>query len=199
MAETTYTSVTWTAGDTITEAKLDNMVANDRAVNAMYNGVRLTERSDPADGDVGANNFFLYAKDSGGVSTLYAKDDGNTVFKLSELRPSFVFTVIGTLTTGTSVTPILVAHRALTIVKAYANVKTAPTDDDLILDINKNGSTIWSTQANRVTVSDAATSGTQTSFNTTALAEGDILTLDIDQVGSTVAGADLTVTLRCKI
>jgi hypothetical protein len=31
LGATTYTSVTWTTGDTITEAKLDNMVANDQA------------------------------------------------------------------------------------------------------------------------------------------------------------------------
>ena len=31
LGATTYTAVTWTAGDTITEAKLDNMVANDQA------------------------------------------------------------------------------------------------------------------------------------------------------------------------
>lgn len=31
LGATTYTSVVWTAGDVITEAKLDNMVANDQA------------------------------------------------------------------------------------------------------------------------------------------------------------------------
>lgn len=31
LGSTTYTAVTWTAGDVITEAKLDNMVANDQA------------------------------------------------------------------------------------------------------------------------------------------------------------------------
>lgn len=31
LGATTYTAVTWTAGDTITEAKMDNMVANDQA------------------------------------------------------------------------------------------------------------------------------------------------------------------------
>lgn len=199
MAETTYTAVVWTAGDTVTEAKLDNMVANDRAVDAMYQGVRLVERANPADADVGGNKLFLYAKDKAGVSTLYAKNDANVVFELSEGRPSPLFTVVGTLTTGTSVTPIIMVHRALTIVKAYVNVKTAPTDADLIVDINKNGTSIWaSTQANRVKCADGATSGVQTSFDTVALVEGDLLTLDIDQVGSTVPGADLTVTLRCK-
>ena len=34
LGSTTYTSVTWTAGDTITEAKMDNMVANDQAYDA---------------------------------------------------------------------------------------------------------------------------------------------------------------------
>src|SRR3972149_805608 len=31
LGATTYTAVTWTTGDVITEAKLDNMVANDQA------------------------------------------------------------------------------------------------------------------------------------------------------------------------
>ncbi len=188
--------MTWTAGDTITEAKKDVEVANDRAVDAMAQGIELVERAAPS--TPGSNKVHLYSKDKSGVATLFAIDDIGTDYEISEGRPSFVFTVIGTLGTGTSVAPILVAQRALTIVKAYANVKTAPTDAALIVDINKNGSTIWSTQGNRVQVAGAATSGTQTSFNTTTLVEGDLLTLDIDQVGSSVAGADLTVMLRCK-
>ncbi len=196
MAEITYTGVTWTAGDTMTEAKLDNMVANDRAVDAMFQGVELAERAAPS--TPGANKIHFYAKDKAGLPTLFAINDAGTDYELSEGQPSFIFTVTGTLTTGTSVAPILVAHRALTIVKAYANVKTAPTGADLLLDINKNGSTIWSTQGDRVKCAATASSGTQTSFDTTALAEGDLLTLDIDQVGSSVAGANLTVMLRCK-
>lgn len=109
----------------------------------------------------------------------------------------FVFTITGTLTTGTSLAPILIPTGALTITKAYLNVKTAPTGAALIVDINKNGTSIWnSNQANRVQVAAAATSGTQTSFDTTSLTEGDVITVDIDQVGSTVAGADLTITLK---
>lgn len=191
-----YTSVTWTAGDILTEAKLDSMVANDREPDAMYQGVEFTERASPS--TPGANKVHLYGKDKGGVATLYAINDAGADYEISENRPAFVFTVTGTLVTGTSVTPVLIAPRTLTIVKAYANVKTAPTGANLVLDINKNASTLWSTQANRLTVVAGAASGTQASFNVTGLVEGDILTLDIGIVGSAVAGADLTVTLRCK-
>jgi len=163
----------------------------------MYQGVEFTERAAP--GTPNANKVHVYAKDKSGVPTVYAINDAGTDYEISEGRPSFVFTVVGTLTTGSSITPILLVPRALTIVKAYANVKTAPTGANLILDINKNATSIWaSTQANRLTIAATATSGTQTSFDTTALAEGDLLTLDCDQVGSTIPGSSLTITLRCK-
>ncbi len=196
MAEITYTSVTWTVGDTITEAKLDNMVANDRSVDAMAQGIEFVERASPS--TPGANNIHLYAKDKAGVPTIYAINDAGTDYEISEGRPTFLFTVTGSLVTGTNLTPVIPVHRALVITRAYAVVKSAPTAADLIIDINKNGSTIWSTQGNRLTISATATTGSQTSFDTTALAADDALTLDIDQIGSTVAGADLTVTLRCK-
>lgn len=197
MAEVTYTDVTWTAGDIATEAKMDNMVANDRAVDAMAQGVELAERADPS--TPGSNKLHIYAKDKGGVPTLYAINDVGTVYEIAENRPTFLFTVTGTLSTGVSVTPILPANRTLTIVKAFAIVKTGPTGADLILDINKNGTSIWnSTPANRVKITAGNTSGNQTSFDTTSLADEDSLTLDVDQVGSTVAGADLSVYLRTK-
>ena len=108
-----------------------------------------------------------------------------------------VFTVTGTLTTGTSVAPLLIATGTLTISKVYVNCKTAPTGASILVDINKNGTSIWNTtQANRAAITAGNTSGTQTSFDTTSLTEGDVLTVDIDQVGSSVAGADLTITIK---
>lgn len=196
MAEIVYTAVTWTTGDTITEAKLDNMVANDRAVDAHDTGNEYTERSDPT--TPASNKLHIYAKDKSGVSTLYVINDAGTVYELSETTPTFYVGYEGLLSVVSSFSPVIVVTKPLTIVKAYGNVKVAPTDDDILVDINKNGSTIWSTQANRLTIADAATAGTQTSFNTTALVEGDILTFDIDQVGSTLAGSDITVGLKCK-
>ena len=173
------------------------MTANDRAVDAMNNGVEMTERSSPS--TPAANKIHLYAKDKSGVSTLYAINDDGTDYELSEGKPIFTFTLQDTIPVQASATPQLIVHRSLTIVKAYVAIKTGPTGADLIIDINKNGTSIWnSTPANRLKIVAGATSGNEISFDTTALIEGDILTIDIDQIGSTVGGADLTIELRTK-
>ncbi|MFW6226425.1 MAG: hypothetical protein ACOC3V_05660, partial [bacterium] len=84
-----------------------------------------------------------------------------------------------------------------TIKRVIGVVNTAPTGADLIIDININGTSIWnSTQGNRLTITDGNTSGTQTSFDTTSVTEGDVITIDIDQIGSTTAGQDLTVQIE---
>ena len=196
MAETVYIAVTWTAGDTITEAKFDNMVANDRAVDAMMNGIEFIERASPS--TPAANKIHLYVKDKSGIPTIYAINDAGTDYELSEGRPTFLFTITGTLVIGASLTPIIPIHRPLTLVRYFIVAKTVPTSADLIVDINKHKTTIWATQTNRLKIVDGATSGNQSSFNTTTIAIDDSLTLDVDQVGSTIAGADVTVTLRCK-
>jgi hypothetical protein len=110
---------------------------------------------------------------------------------------TLTFAVVGTLAVGTDKAPTIVAPCTLTIVKVKVVVKTAPTGATLIVDVNKAGTTIFTTQGNRPTI---AISGTQADSGTpdvTALAEGDKLTIDIDQVGSTIAGADLTVEVVC--
>jgi len=113
------------------------------------------------------------------------------------ILPTFVFTFTGTLSIGTNVTPALIVNNALTINKAYAYVKTVPTGAAILIDININATSIWnSDQGNRLTVAASAQTGSQTIFDTTALQEGDIITIDIDTIGSSVAGSDLTVELK---
>lgn len=112
--------------------------------------------------------------------------------------PLYAAAVSGSLATGTSQIPIITITGTETIQKVYANVKTAPTGQSILIDVNKNGSTIWSTQANRLAVGASATSGTQTSFDTTGLVEGDVLTVDVDQVGSGTPGADLTIEIKTQ-
>ncbi|HEY7822992.1 MAG TPA: right-handed parallel beta-helix repeat-containing protein, partial [Acidimicrobiia bacterium] len=89
-----------------------------------------------------------------------------------------------------------VAPRAGTIVAVRASCGDAPTGADVIVDVNLNGSTIFSTQSNRPTVADGTNNGAETTPNTTAVVGGDWLTVDVDQIGSTYGGADLTVTLE---
>lgn len=106
------------------------------------------------------------------------------------------------LTTGTDVSGWLPISFTGKIVYAQACAKTGPVGAALILDILKstdNGSTftsIWnSTPANRIQIADGSKTGSQSSFDTTAVSRGDLLRIDIAQVGSTTPGNDVVVSL----
>lgn len=117
--------------------------------------------------------------------------------RLIQVNRAFVWFISGVQATGTNKSVRYIVPEAMTITKAWASVRTAPTTQALIVDINKNGTSIWNaTQANRLQIAAAVTTGTQTSFDTTALAAGDYLDLDVDQVGSGTLGSDLTITLE---
>jgi hypothetical protein len=81
----------------------------------------------------------------------------------------------------------------LTITGTRASVGTAPTGATLIVDVTKNGTTIFTTQANRPTIAISGFTAVGGTPQVTAWAAGEYLTVDVDQVGSSVAGADLTV------
>lgn len=78
---------------------------------------------------------------------------------------------------------------------ARASVNTAPTGAGIIVDINEGGSSIFSTRltidANELTSLDA----TAVAISDTSLADDAVMTIDIDQVGSTIAGKGLKVYL----
>src|SRR3990167_766560 len=104
--------------------------------------------------------------------------------------------VPGTLEAGTDKAAHFRALRAVTITEVYLEVKTAPTGAAIIVDVNKNGTTLFTTQSNRPQIAISATTGTSTTIENNALAAGDLLVVDLDQVGSTIAGADLSVHIR---
>jgi hypothetical protein len=146
------------------------------------------------------------------VGSLFAQevisnfDDKGLVTLNEELRKAqnnkdrYIYFVMpeDTLTTGTDKTGRIYVDFSGKITQVYASVNTAPTGANLIIDINKNGSTIWTTAANRATILATEYTETQETFNITDFKSGDYFTLDIDQVGSTVAGAKLTVRVKAK-
>lgn len=102
---------------------------------------------------------------------------------------------VGTLTAAAG-KDFAVAPYGGVIKKIAASVGTAPTGATLIVDINKNGTTIFTTQANRPTVAVSATSATMAgNAEVLTFAAGDLLSIDVDQIGSTVAGANLGVSI----
>lgn len=83
---------------------------------------------------------------------------------------------------------------AASFTKAWLNIVTGPTGSNLYVDIHKNGTTIWTTQTNRVQVAAGQTTGNTTTFDVTTLAANDVITAYVDAIGST-AIADLTIQL----
>jgi hypothetical protein len=84
---------------------------------------------------------------------------------------------------------------AATIVSVSATVGTAPTGTTLIVDVHKNGTTIFTTQANRPTIAISANVSSTATPDVVAIAAGDYLTVDVDQIGSGTAGSNLVVTI----
>lgn len=86
---------------------------------------------------------------------------------------------------------------ARTVSKVRLSAGSAPTGADYIIDANKNGTTIFTTQTNRPKITAGTTSGVSVAPDVVALTEGDVLNIDIDQVGSTLPGTDIAITIQC--
>jgi len=84
------------------------------------------------------------------------------------------------------------APRAVTIQSMAAYVQTAPVGSSLELRVNKNGSSIQTP-----TITTGNTSGSLTGLSDTMNA-GDYLTVDITAVGSSTAGANLSLVIVYK-
>jgi hypothetical protein len=98
----------------------------------------------------------------------------------------------GTLVASTGVARMYF-KRAATITNVYASVGTAPTGAAIRIDVNKNGTTIFTTQGNRPDIAVSTFADMTATPDVTSIAASDYITVDIDVIGSTVAGADLTV------
>jgi len=99
------------------------------------------------------------------------------------------------LETGTAVTTFRMPY-AMTLTEVRASVTTAPTGSVLTVDINESGTTILSTKITiDATEKTSETAATPPVISDTALANDAEITIDIDTIGSTVAGAGLKVYL----
>lgn len=104
------------------------------------------------------------------------------------------FSQPGVLATGTGTMRWLCPWTSTTINYTVAAVGTAPTGASIICDVKKNGTTVYTTSANRPTiVAGANATTTKPTPDVTAFNAGDYLTVDIVQVGATIAGSDLVI------
>ena len=98
----------------------------------------------------------------------------------------------GNLATGTK--EIVRMPFAGKISAVTAAVTTAPVGSTAIFDLHKNGTTVYTTQGNRPQIAAGSTSATAANLpDVVTWAAGDRLSLEIDQVGSSTAGANVTL------
>jgi hypothetical protein len=84
--------------------------------------------------------------------------------------------------------------QTLAVDKVVASLGTAPAGSTFIVDANKNGTTIFTTQTARPTIAIAGFKSTGgVPLAAVTLADGDYLSFDVDQIGSGTAGSDLVV------
>jgi hypothetical protein len=99
------------------------------------------------------------------------------------------------LTTGTAKATFRMPY-AMTLTAVRASVNTAPTGSVLTVDINEAGTTILSTKLTiDASEKTSTTAATPAVISDSALADDAEITIDIDGVGSTIAGKGLKVWL----
>ena len=105
-----------------------------------------------------------------------------------------VFTVPGTLSVGIGRAKFYIPG-AITLGNVRASVGTAPTGAAVTIDVNKNGSSVFTTNLKPVIYAGQTVVSTSTP-NITEFSAGDYITVDIDTVGSLNPGSDLTVQIE---
>lgn len=157
-----------------------------------------TELGGVADGTAGADLI--------GATPITSLGEANTVQGILEALAAaggsggtergIAFYIDGELEVGTDVVSFI-APCALTVTGGKLEVSTAPTGADLVCDVLKNGVSMYTTQSNRPTIAAGNTSASIIVPDVTTIAQWDRITLQIDVVGSTVTGANLSLTLGC--
>lgn len=99
------------------------------------------------------------------------------------------------ITVGTGKATFRVPY-AFTLTSVKSCVTTAPTGSTIIIDINENGSSILSTKLSIDASEKTSTTATTAAvISDSSIADDAEITIDFDQVGSTIAGTGIKVTL----
>lgn len=187
---------------TATQTALDGKAATSHVHSAadVTSGTLVVSRGGTGVGSVTAGSYLKGA----GTSALVERTTAEVLSDIGAAASAHTHTIRKTimfgddrptLTTGTGTMRLYNREGVtLTIVGVWAAAGVVPTDAAILVDVHKGGTTIFTTQGNRPTVPDGGNGGAISATpDVTSLADGDYLTVDIDQVGASVAGGQLSV------
>ena len=107
---------------------------------------------------------------------------------------AYIFTVEGDLVVATGKLRIYnMTGVDKTITQVFGSVSNVPVGAEILIDVNVDGVTIFTTQSNRLAIAAGANTGTSTTIENASWPAGSYLTMDPDQVGSASSGYNLTV------
>jgi len=144
----------------------------------------ITEKTTPIAADM------LIIEDSADSNNKKMVQIGN----LPKVVRQTIFTVSGDLTVDSN--PLRIYNKLganQTISEVFIVASTAPVGAAILVDVNLDGTTIFTNQAHRPTIADGANTGTTTDIDVATWTDDSYLTIDVDQIGSGTAGADLVV------
>lgn len=84
------------------------------------------------------------------------------------------------------------------IIGVRAAVHVAPTGAPSVVDVNKNGMTVFTDQSQRPAIAPGANASAEMVPSVSVAEPGEYVTVDVDQVGSILPGGDLTVMVRSR-
>jgi len=181
------------------------IVKRDGELQAMADGSVFYSLANRGSGSQSPSGTTSYAEDIptdvSGFSGVLSGTDTNVQLALETIDSMpFELTVAVSdettdLTTGTAKLTFRMPY-AITLTEVRANVNTAPTGATIVVDINESGTTVLSTKLSiDASEKTSTTAATAPVISDSALADDAEITIDIDQIGSTIAGKGLKVTL----
>lgn len=167
-------------------------------VGTHYVGVAISEKDSStvqlyADLSTG---YMMQLRNRGSGKGWAVSDDGTLNQKITDTF-QWAFYVAGAQTTGTNKAAYFQVPEKCKIDEVRIHLGTAPTGTNFIVDVNDDGTTIFTTQGNRPEIATGANDDTSgTPDGGTSVAKDSVLTIDVDQIGSGTAGSDLVVFVR---
>lgn len=181
-------------GNTKLTASPGNLTSTGNLITSVTNTVSLGDSTSQwKDLYLGGNvNIAGATISTNGNSLLFKPAGSPTPVNISTRE--IVFNVSGNLTIGAKSNRWYFTEET-TIINVVAHVDTAPTGANVIFDVNKNDTTIFTIQANRPTILQNDFVDLSSTPNVTTLSAGDYIVVEVDQIGTSIPGANAIVRL----